>query len=517
MQTVTTAWKENQTQNFVNESFVELTMHVGDPAVIGEGTVTTNGEEVFSQAQTVVEEAIKEPLKYASLEANLWTLDGSLTLLPDSAPYGRNGYIGTWLSGDDGTFNPVPTITIQYSKVFEPLVPGITVTWAGAYDEYADTFSVTVYRGTTEVTSKMVTGNHDVVSIVALDNFENYDKIVIKVLKWCLPHRRARISDIVVGYDTTYTKSDIMSFSHTMSVDPLSAELPLSEISFSISNVDGRYNPDNPKGVEMYLMERQKINVRYGYKLGNNVEWIPGGVFFLSEWDMPQNGIQAGFTARDSIELMSDIYAGPVTGSLYDVVLAGLEQADLPLMKDGSHPWSVDSSLQSITLPADIELDKDTTIAMVLQYAANAGCCVLYQDRSGVMQIKPLVAGGVLDYRIDRFNSYQNSEITLTKQLKAVDINDGQYVLNVNSIGDSQPVDNPFISTTRAQTVAQWVANMLVHRKLLSGNFRADPRLDPLDRVTNENQFSTSQVLVTEVNYTYNGAFRGSYTGRQGA
>lgn len=39
-------------------------------------------------------------------------------------------------------------------------------------------------------------------------------------------------------------------------------------------------------------------------------------------------------------------------------------------------------------------------------------------------------------------------------------------------------------------------------------------RLDPLDIVTNVNQFSTSRVVVSEVKFSYKGAFRGSYRGR---
>lgn len=516
MQQVSAQWKENQTQSFVNESFVEITLHVGDPTVIGEGTVTANGEEFFSNAQTVVEEEVKDPQKYATLESNIWVLDGSLSLLPDAPPYGRNGYLSDWLCGNDGSFTPQPVVTIQYSKAYQPLNPGMTIVWGTAYEEYADTFNIAVYNGDTQVTSKTVTGNRDVVSVVEMDGFANYNKIVVTVIKWCLPKRRARISDIVVGYDTTYTKRDIMSFSHSMSVDPLSAALPGNQIEFSISNVDKRFNPDNPEGVEMYLMERQRIRAKYGYKLGDKVEWIPGGVFYLSQWDMPQNGIKAGFTARDCMELLSDPYTGPVTGTLYDVALAGLQQADLPLQKDGSHPWMLDLSLQSVILPPGVELDQDTTIAMVLQYAANAGCCVMFQDREGVLHLEPLPEAQATDYRIDRFNSYQNSEISLTKQLKAVDVNNGDYVLEVGHTGETQPLDNPFISTARAPVVAQWVKDLLLHRKLLSGNYRPDPRLDPLDRITNENQFSTSQAMVTEVNYTYNGAFRGSYTGRQG-
>ena len=48
----------------------------------------------------------------------------------------------------------------------------------------------------------------------------------------------------------------------------------------------------------------------------------------------------------------------------------------------------------------------------------------------------------------------------------------------------------------------------------LSSSWRADPRLDALDIVDNENDYGTSKVLMTEVKYDYNGAFKGSGEGK---
>ena len=183
-------------------------------------------------------------------------------------------------------------------------------------------------------------------------------------------------------------------------------------------------------------------------------------------------------------------------------------------MPDGSNRWTIDSSLNSISAPSGVDLSQNS-VGEVLQLCANAACCVFYQDRTGLFHIEPLVAG-TTDYQINRFNSYQNSEISLTKQLKAVDVNNGAAVVAVGNVGDIQQINNPLISTERAQTVGQWVADFLENRRILSGDFRADPRLDALDRVTNINQFAQTVVLVTEVQYTYNGAFRGNYEGRTG-
>lgn len=513
MQTVSPAWKTAQEQTLVPESYVEVILNVGDPESQADASSESNGETGFSDSASLVTEEEKDPVKYAMLELNLWSLDGSVEVLPDSPPYGENGYIGSELSGDDGSFSVIPTITISFSQVFTALIPGLTITWGSAYGEWAESYRVTVYNGTSKVFQETVTGNTSVTSIFSRD-IQNYDRITIEILKWCLPYHRARIENILIGIERVYSKTDIMSYSHTMFVDPMSAELPKAEITFEISNLNGEYNPDNPQGAEQYLMERQEITVRYGYKLNGSVEWIKAGTFFMSEWETPQNGITATFTARDAVEFMSDLYTGTSSGTLMAIATAAFEQAELPTMADGSNRWTIDSSLSSISAPSGVDLSENS-IAEVLQYVANAACCVFYQDRTGMMHIEPL-GTGTTDYEINQFNSYANSEISLTKQLKAVDVNDGSAIVTVGPVGETQQVTNPLISDDRAQTVAQWVADYLENRRILSGEFRADPRLDALDRVTNVNQFAESVVLVTQIEYTYNGAFRGNYEGRSG-
>ena len=514
MQEVSQAWISAQQQALVPMSYVEVSLTVGDPEAEADAEASSNGDLYIANTPAIVTMEDQSPVKYAMLEDNLWGLDGTFDVVPDSEPYGENGYIGSALCGADGTFaDPVPTLTVSFSKVYTAIIPGITVRWSDTYEEYATDFTVTAYNGDTQVAQKIVTGNSAVQVVVSVD-IENYDRIVITVQKWCLPYRRARAEAVTVGIVQTYTKTGLMSYEHTISVDPLSGELPNAEITFEVSNLDGQYNPDNPQGVEKYLVERREITARYGYLLDDRVEWIPAGVFFMSEWNCPQNGITATFTARDGQEYMTDLYTGASTGTLYAIADAAFTQAGLPEKSGGGNRWEIDSSLNNITAAGDADLSA-YTIKEVLQLCANAACCVLYQDRQGVFHIEPL-ASGQTEYPINQFNSYANSEISLSKQLKGVDINNGQYTLSVGPVGETQQITNPLISDTQAPAVAQWVANYLVNRRELSGEFRADPRLDALDRVVNTNDFSTSIVLVTEVKYSYNGAFRGSYEGRAG-
>ena len=53
------------------------------------------------------------------------------------------------------------------------------------------------------------------------------------------------------------------------------------------------------------------------------------------------------------------------------------------------------------------------------------------------------------------------------------------------------------------------------NRKTISGEFRADPRLDLYDIVRVEDRYGRLvNVAITNIKYTFNGSFRGSYTGR---
>jgi hypothetical protein len=146
------------------------------------------------------------------------------------------------------------------------------------------------------------------------------------------------------------------------------------------------------------------------------------------------------------------------------------------------------------------------------------GCCVLYQDRKGIMHLEPR-GSRKTDYEITRTLSYTHPEFDITKPLKAVEVNYGaeqNLRLNVNTVGEVQTVDNSFIqSEAVAQRVAEATAEVLKGRKTLSGQYRADPRMDVLDEVTVESKFATNPVVITEIEYsTTGGGFIGRFEGK---
>ena len=176
----------------------------------------------------------------------------------------------------------------------------------------------------------------------------------------------------------------------------------------------------------------------------------------------------------------------------------------------------IDSTLQGVS--TDFSADtSEYTQAEVLQMVANAGNCVLYQDRDGVLRIEPLKAL-LSGYNITENESYSYPEVTLSKPLKAVRVSYGEesYTLNVAEVGEVQTIDNPLITTeVAASRAAKWVAPILQERQTISGNFRADPRVDVCDKVTVDSKYGVcNAVVITNIKYEFTGAFRGTYTGR---
>ena len=535
MQTVSETWKSVHKQSLLNESFVEVSMEVADPDALADAAsrgACDNGAIYISNSFELTDGVDKHPIPYCTLEQNLWILDGNRKAIPES-DFGDEGYVGDVLSDEVCVFSSkMPTLTIKFSEVYTNVIPGITITWSTTYGEFADDFVVRAYNGDMVVAETEVNGNRSVKSTVMVD-IVNYDRIEIQVKKWCLPCHRARVEEIFVGVNKVYSKSDLFDYTHKQSVDPVSTSLPTAEISFSVNNVGGEYNPYNEEGLSKYLMERQEIKARYGLKLNDDsIEWIKGGTFYLSEWSAKQNGMTADFTARDLLEFMFANYNERhdlSSRSLYDIATAVLTAADLPLNSDGTVKWVIDESLRTKTTTAPLPND---TLANCLQIIANAGECVIYQDRTGTLRIEPLKFDDT-DYEINTFNSYSKSEVTLVKPIKQVKVKVYTYTMGdkgiesttteeiypktgyINPVGETITIDNPLVTDRDwANSIGLWLATHLSHRMTLDSSWRTDVRLDALDIVTDKNSYNTNRVRMTEVEFKYNGAFRGTGSGK---
>lgn len=531
-------WKEMHTRTLLNEQWVSINLSLTDTEATEDATVSDNGHASISDVSTVTDEgASTETPMYGTLEQNLWVLDGNYRAITYSGSV-TNGYVSDVLSDDTGVFSTKnPKITIDFSKVFMTRLPGITIKWSPTYREYADTFTVSVYKGDARINFKRITGNRSTESVIFADII-GYNRIEIVIEKWCLPSRRARVEAIFLGISKEFGKNELISYSHRMSVDPLSLSLPKNEIQFSVDNSNREYDFANLLGISQYLAQRQPITITYRCKRDNGTtQGVQAGRFFLSEWEAKRNGITAEFKARDAFAFMSNTYRDTATSvqrrTLYQLLTAVCESIELPYTTN-SQGWVTNAPLTLNKISTTAVLPEET-VANCIQLIANAAECVFKVESTGTINIESLQGSSTdtsydADYTIDSFNSYTKPELTLSKPLKKVIVKVYTYtqgsngiessvtdeaVISVGEEGETVTIDNPLITDIEwATSVGNWVASELSKRASIETSWRPDVRLQPLDIIQETDDYNTHRVRMTEIEYKYNGAFRGTGKGK---
>ena len=506
MQNVSQQWIEAQSGIIVPEAFVRIACRVYDPTV-QQLAVASSSSAIEESDVIALTQETENGDSPAYLGLNTWILDGSNGEYIDEATDVR--FVGDAVSDADCEFPSTQAISVDWDSAQTSVIKGITI----QFDPLgiAADFTVSVKNGGNTVWTESVSSNYSE-KYELLRDFSGFDGIVIEFVKSALPQTRVSVHSIFIGVSLVFEKRDLVSYNAKGIVDLLSSSLPSYGVSFTLANIGNRFNPDNPTGLTKYLSERQEVDVSYGYRIDNAIEWIPGGVYWLSSWDTPQNGITSKLTARGLTEWMDDTYTGTLNDTLYNIAAAAFTQAGIPQLNDGTNRWEIDSSLASITV--NITDDYSHTIAETLQLCANAAKCVMYEDRNGVFHITPL--GGTLRaFSIDNTNSYKYGDYAYDKPFKAVSVNDGLGEVTKSEVGETVKITNPMVQdSNHATAVAKWAGETLEGRKTISGEWRADPRIDVLDNVIVKNKYAQNVVVMTTVDLSFSGAFKGSYKGR---
>lgn len=507
-------WLSQYNNTLVPEMFIQITYHASDDKAQTDAIASSSSQVVFSDVSDITDLDNLPSVKYATGELNLWLLDGSCTLIPSSEPYENAGYV----SSENVSNANHPVVTFSFSKVHQEKIPGITIVWSELFNEYATSFRVSAYNGSSLLQEKQIDNNAFVESSVVLE-ISGYDSIVIEILSWCVPNHRARIEQVEFGQRVRFNKEDLLSYSHESKRDPISGQLSKDSISFSVNNSDQKWNPINPGGLYQYLYERQAVFVKYGMELDREIEWINGGKFYLSNWNTPSNGITASFEARDALVFLSDSpYTGRKSGTLYEMCYDALELLDVTgisyFINENLKNYSTDfSSSNSSYKNSD-----------VLQLAANAAGMALYQTRDGEIRVdwvpfSPEDKSSI--YEISEMNNFEYPEISFSNKLKNISysVNGASKTYPAGATGDgvTQSVSNSLLSDSiiaQPKNALTESYKVLSNRRIATLSYRASPHNDALDFVKLNHQFGySSNLLITDVKYTFNGCFKGSVTG----
>lgn len=302
---------------------------------------------------------------YAACDQNYTAVDGSMYFLPrDKADVVLNqGIVSDQLFGDIKIRFPVP-----YN------IKGLTIEFGKAFPV---DFRIESDNGVAEVNGN--TDGHCVVDRIFTD--ATYLRFV--PLKMVNGQSRLRIRQITIGVGLSFDSRRILSATKKEYISPIMEELPAVDFDLTINNKDRSFDIENETSSVNFLEIGQEVRILYGQELlDGTVEWLPGATLQLREWSADDEVMS--FSATDRFDSMnSTYYKGMYRSegiSLYELAVDVLDDAGVD-----SRTYWLDSYLKKVIVdnPMPVVSHKEA-----LQLIANAGRCVMYQDRAGNIVMK---------------------------------------------------------------------------------------------------------------------------------
>lgn len=484
------------------------------------GAGETSGQIPWSKPEQLHDKVFGNPAKYATLERDRWALDGTWDLLPDdpAQTVGQMAYIGSVLSGADGTFSTPPWVELQFSGV--SVLQACSVYFPGNdYDGLPEDFTVEIKQGGTAYHTRTYTGN--TASSVSLEGFtvNNPDAIRVTVTKWSRPSRRMRVVEIVPGVYEGWDGGMIAELNVKQQGNIAATALPYGTCTLKIDNLSRRFEPRSKNGLFQSIEERQGIDVSLGVRLADGTdEYKRLGIFYQYSggWKTGDNGLTMQWNLVDIIGLLANReFLAPST---LPTTLGGwIGALAAQLGVNFQDRWHVDPNYTA--LPVTVRTADDLqgkSCGDILRWVCQAtGTWPRADASTGDLTAEPLWSEGN-KVTLDNLNSYPTMKANGDVAALIFTLNDGsgtKYIVSGNATSSSETVsiDNPFIKT---QTQALAAARLILSTyggNVLDLTGRGDPSSEIGDVETvwlDESQATTARLTMQTFQFS-NGVMQG--------
>jgi hypothetical protein len=361
------------------------------------------------------------------------------------------------------------------------------------------------------------------------------------------PSRRidARITFTQGGVSNVYDDNYITQVTLVEEMSTLNDSIPSDELQVTLDNTGGIFSFLNFSNMNQIIAQRPTIKLEFGLEIpitgawnsvqdlkwsdlsttwdngpfdgtSTTIEWILMGTYYLDAWKNDVGAVTVTLIAHDNFTMLDNISHGSAgymaNRTLYDIAVDVFNKA-------GITNYNIDTSLQNYTTTTGFK--EAVTARVALQHVGIAGMAAVYQDRDGVIQIKPFASvdsgGNYSTYpgtgiysgfdpyntalysqindgngmrRLDINNMWTVPEISLDKSIYQVSVNvytsnSASFARTTNNTsiagqnGESFTIDNPLINTTdRADKVANWFIQESNFNVVYKSNWRGNPILE---------------------------------------
>lgn len=374
-----------------------------------DSTFTTVDKQSFVNMQQLKHDEL-EIRKYATLEKDYFRLDGTFELFPD---YPKEHDFGLWsssMSNEEGEFvNPV-MLTINFTEPHNSL--GLTFTFHEATDDYCNSLNVKWYGVSNNLLSDM-NFNPDSTVYFADNAIEGYTKIVITFCGTNKPYRYLKLTQLDFGQIKLFTGRDLVNANILEEVDPMSSELRINTLNFTLYSEDAEFSILNPSGLYSLLQQRQPMKV-YEYLDGVKKNL---GTYYLNEWEN-EDEYNINMTG---VDLVGVIDGTNFNGGIYSNVTAGVIIDEI--MTSANAEYELDSSLEKKVLSGIIPA---CTHREALQQVAFAIGGIVDCSRANKIKIYPMPT--VLSGHIGKDRKFQGHKLKLKPLVTGVEVTAHNYV-----------------------------------------------------------------------------------------
>lgn len=346
-----------------------------------------------------------------------------------------------------------------------------------------------------------------------------YDAIEVHVSTISEPYKHLRIVEVEFGASVTLTRDSLGGeLTCIEELDPLELSMPLSELDFSIINVLGEYDVDNPVSKFGDVTPGAPVVISYTIEGGVKSHTVPCGTYYVASKDTSGNFLAV--TAYDPRWLLSEIY---VPWTITTDMSIG-EQVEA-VMNEYNVPHLVDPALFEVYFEAGHTFDDDDSLLDDLLQIQQAYGIYFIPRRDGAVHVTTELYGG--DYGLMDVNGIFSwpSPVTFSSYnfIRIQYGGDGSSTHHEIDLRTeiSEPkavlkVGNPLILTLER---AQALANRILGRMfsvMTETEWIGDPTVDLYDTIEIPGKWTQSAPTsyhVRQIEQTYNGALRMSVRG----
>lgn len=371
---------------------VEITY--SDPFVDSTIDVVASESGRYTDVKSITDNVEEAAFEWLTLHSG--KLDGSFHPMPtpDNTEYDV-GWWGNTLSNNFGILPVAPTLTVSFAS--RPIY-FFKVVGDALADNYPVDFTIMVKGLAGQVIhTEVVTDNNLAIWHKYLDapllNTTSISLLITKIRK---VNQTARILEFFTSVIETYYDDDLVSLSVLEELDYVENSIELgsvssNEISVELDNSTHKFNVNNMQSTVHSLLKRnRKVKAWLGAEIiAGEIEWYPLGVFYTTQWNVPDRSMTALLVARDILDVLSYsefatslLYTDCSLGYLFELVLAdgGIKSTE----------YYVDDALYNIIIPYawfDKMSHRDA-----LQRLAACALVQLYCDRQGKIMITNMEA-----------------------------------------------------------------------------------------------------------------------------